>query len=133
MPAGVDNPELGGIAFAAIKLAGYCIAAYVTSKQYGKTKTQWFPIGLSRTLIGIAFGYPYFNWATSSFQSLAFMLGLIPIRMIEWLLLVIIFYDRKLTNRPRAVRVAAAGTAWSFLLDLPATIGYILVGGFWIC
>src|SRR5690349_15093419 len=130
MPAGVDNPELGGIAFAAIKLAGYCTAAFVISKLYGKAIKWWFPKRLARTLIGIAFGYPYFNWATSSFQSLAFMFGLIPIRMIEWLLLVIIFYDRKLGNRRKAYGVAAAGTAWSFLLDLPATIGYILVGGF---
>ncbi len=132
MPAGIDNPELGGIAFGAIKLVGYCFAAHIISKQYEKLPTSWFRIGLTRTLIGLAFGYPYYSWATS-FHSPYFLLGLIPIRIIEWLLLIVLFYDRRLSNWRQALVVASAGTGWSFLLDLPAIFGYILVGGFWIC
>lgn len=132
MPAGVSNPELGGIAFGAIKLAGYCFAAHIISKRYGKIPTSWFHIGLTRTIIGLAFGYPYYSWATS-FHSPFFFLGLIPIRLIEWLLLIMLFYDRRISNWSRGLGVASAGTAWSFLLDLPAIFGYILVGGFWIC
>ncbi|MCP5557939.1 MAG: hypothetical protein H7A55_09330 [Verrucomicrobiaceae bacterium] len=133
MPAGVSDPVLGGIAFGSIKLAGYCFAAYMNLLRYQRSPTHWFRIGVTRTLIGLAFGYPYFNWATSACQSLAFMLGLIPIRIIEWLLLIVLFYDRKLKNPPQALGVAVVGTIWSFALDLPATIGFFVVGGFWIC
>lgn len=133
MPAGVDHPFLGGLAFAAIKLAGYCLAARMIGTSYQKDPPRWFAIGFARTTIGFAFGYPYFQWATGAFQSLSFMLGLIPIRIIEWLLLLILFYDHRLQNRPRAGKVAALGTLWSFLLDLPATVGWILVAGFWVC
>lgn len=133
MASGVSDPVLGGITFGGIKLAGYCFAAYMNSLRYQRSPTHWFRIGVTRTLIGLAFGYPYFHWAKSATESLTFMLGLIPIRMIEWLLLIILFYDRKLTNRPKALGVAATGTVWSFALDLPATIGFVVVGGFWIC
>lgn len=133
MPAGIDSPELGGLAFGVIKLSGYCFAAYMMSRHYRKPNSHWFVIGLTRTLIGVAFGYPYYSWITSSSHSVWFMAGLIPIRMVEWLLLIFMFYDRRLQNRLQAFSVAAAGTAWSFVLDLPATIGFILVGGFWIC
>jgi hypothetical protein len=132
MPAGVDNPELGAVAFGAIKLVGYCFAAHMISKRYEKTPSSWFAIGLSRTLIGIAFGYPYYSWGTSV-HSPYFLPGLVPIRLIEWLLLIIMFYDRRVLNWRRALGVASAGTAWSFFLDLPAIFGYILVAGFWIC
>lgn len=124
---------LGGLAFAGIKLAGYCLAARMISKCYRKNPSRWFSIGISRTLIGLAFGYPYFHWATSAAQSGAFMAGLIPLRIFEWLLLVVLFYDRRMRDRKRACLTAALGTVWSFLLDLPATIGWILVAGFWIC
>lgn len=131
MPVGVSNPELGAVAFGAIKLAGYSFAAYLISKKYKKKPSWWFPVGITRTVIGLGFGYPYFNWATSS-QS-AFLLGLVPIRVIEWLLLIMLFYDRRLENKRQALAVAGIGTAWSFILDIPAIFGYILVGGFWIC
>lgn len=133
MPLSVEDPVIGGIAFAATKLIGYCLAAGLISKLYQRTPPRWWLIGVSRTLIGVAFGYPYFHWASSGAQNLGFILGLVPIRLIEWLLLVVIFYDRKLTNRARALEVASAGTGWSFALDIPAILGYFLVGGFWIC
>jgi hypothetical protein len=138
MPAGASHAALGVATFGAIKLAGYCLAAHLISKRYQKVPSRAFPIGLTRTIIGVAFGCAYMA-ALTSFASgggskdSAFLLGLIPLRIIEWLLLLVIFYDRGLIQRQRALGIAAAGTAWSFLLDVPAIIGLITVGGFWIC
>ncbi len=133
MPAGIENPIFGGIAFAAIKLGGYCLVAQMLNKRYDKQHSNWFGVGAARTLIGFAFGYPYFNWATSAFNFPVFMAGLVPIRIVEWLLLVILFYDRRLQDRRRACVSALQGTFWSFMFDLPATVGWIAVAGFWVC
>ena len=81
MPGGMSHPELGAIAFGATKLVGYCFAAHLISKCYKKTPSQWFVIGLTRTIIGIVFGYPYVHRVTHALGSPLFLLGLIPIRM----------------------------------------------------
>ena len=133
MPAGMSHPELGAVAFGVTKLVGYCIAAHVISKSYEKTPAHWFVIGLTRTIIGIAFGYPYVHVVTPALGSPFFLLGLVPLRMIEWLLLIALFYDRRLTNRLRSMVVSMKGMVWSFVLDLPAIAGWFVVGGFWIC
>lgn len=133
MPAGMSHPELGAMAFGATKLAGYCFAAHLISKCYKKTPSQWFVIGLTRTIIGIAFGYPYVQFVKSELGSPAFLLGLIPLRIIEWLLLIVLFYDRRLTNRRDALAVSTTWMIWSFVLDIPAIAGWFLIGGFWIC
>ena len=133
MPAGMSHPELGAVAFGVTKLVGYCFAAHMLSKRYEKTPASWFSIGLTRTLIGIAFGYPYVQIVKSTLGSPVFLAGLIPIRMIEWLLLIILFFDRRLIDRARAFQAATVWTVWSFVLDIPAIFGYFVIGGFWIC
>lgn len=141
MPAGASNPELGVIAFGAIKLAGYCLAAKVISKAYQKKPPQVFAIGLTRTVIGVAFGCAYMaalsslSTESTDFDSIgaAFLIGLVPLRMVEWFILLVVFYDRRLVHRARAVDVIGGGTLWSFLLDVPAIVGLISVVGFWIC
>ncbi|MBB5034534.1 hypothetical protein [Prosthecobacter vanneervenii] len=133
MPAGMDHPELGAIAFGVTKLVGYCVAAHLISKCYKKNPSQWFVIGMTRTIIGIAFGYPYVHMITPALGSPLFLLGLIPLRMIEWLLLIMLFYDRRLNNRRRALAVSITWMIWSFVLDIPAIAGWFVIGGFWIC
>ena len=58
--------------------------------------------------------------------------GLAVLRLAEWWLLLWLFYDRHLSSR-RGWGVACGGTVWSFILDIPAAIGYIFAAGVWIC
>lgn len=132
MPMGSHHAVLG--------IAGYSLAAHVISKRYQKTPLRSLEIGLARTGIGVVFGCAYVAaWAAlarggeGSPKDALFLAGFIPLRLVEWSLLLILFYDRRLVHRKRAMGVVAAGTAWSFLLDIPAIFGLIKVGGFWIC
>lgn len=51
----------------------------------------------------------------------------------KWLALIIFFYDRCLVYRVRAFGVVLVGTVWSFILDIPAIMGFLSVFDFWIC
>jgi hypothetical protein len=63
----------------------------------------------------------------------AFYLGLVPMRVLEWLVILWLFY-RAVPDRTRWPWYVAAGIGWSFLLDLPASFAAIaLPGGVWIC
>ena len=133
MPAGVSDPELGTAAFVAIKLVGYCAAASVISRAFERVPSRWLTIGIARTAIGFLFGYPYFNYSTYTAGQDLFRYWLIPIRLIEWSLLLLIFYPRPFSHFGRAAGAIIGGTVWSFVLDIPAIIGFIVVSGFWIC
>ena len=133
MPFGIKDPVVGGAAFLAIKFAGYSFAASRISKHYSDSQNNIYAVGAARTLIGVLFGTLYFTLASVGVPGVLILLGLIPIRVIEWLLLLKIFYDRPLEKRSKAQDVVVLGTIWSFVLDIPAIIGFIAVAGFWVC
>jgi hypothetical protein len=62
-----------------------------------------------------------------------FLLGLIPVRILEWLLLLRIFFLRQTDDKAKLLKNVALGVLWSFILDIPAIFGFIVTGGFWIC
>ena len=125
---------LGFMVVLAIKLAGYSAAAVVISKAYQRTGLSPFVVGASRCGIGLVLG-GIAGLLVSGFGSivraLLFLVGLVPVRMIEWWILVWLFYDRPLANRKLGWKVVCLGTVWSFVLDIPAIIGLIIVGDFW--
>jgi hypothetical protein len=132
MPIGVSHPEFGLVAFTAVKFAGYTLAAKALNPIYDRPDRNIWVVGATRTLIGLGFGTIYRQLvpAASAFD---FMAGLFPIRLLEWALLVWLFYDRKLELLKIDWKVVFVASFWSYALDVPAVLGYISVSGFWIC
>jgi hypothetical protein len=59
---------------------------------------------------------------------------LIPIRLVEWSLLIHLFFDRGLVRRARDLKFAALGSLWSFALDgVGVMSAFVIPGGFWVC
>ena len=135
MPAGISNPVTGYIGFAAVKLVGYSIAAKYISRAYAAKNRNAFVVGAARMAIGIAVGAAYYllldAWSPSNY--LPYLCGLLPIRIGEWWLLVWLFYDRHFRQPSLGWKVSFAGTAWSYVCDIPAIAGFIYAGGVWIC
>jgi hypothetical protein len=104
----------------------------------GPAKGGPFVAGAARTVIGVGVGAAYALGAGLVLRALAgamplFLLGLIPMRLVEWALLLKLLYlrDTPLQALPR--RPIAVGTVFSFVLDLPAILGLITAGKLWIC
>ena len=142
MPAGPG--PLGFAAFTGVKLLGYSVAGSVLSNVFQSQRNAWL-VGHARTGIGlvagILFGGTWFplatrfgnRWPAWVAASLFFGL-LIPIRLAEWSLLIHFFFDRGLIQRARDLKFAAAGSAWSFVLDAVGIVSaFFIPGGFWVC
>ena len=149
MPMGPE--PLGFAYFVGVKLGGYTAAAYALRKVYPNTQAGAVKAGVARTAIGIgaglAYGALWFLLATkvlhtddpghgeqSMLAEYAYLTGLLPVRLAEWLLLLHLFFDRHLKNRATSLKCAVAGSIWSYCLDAIG-IGAALVipGGVWVC
>ena len=58
---------------------------------------------------------------------LYFLAALVPIRFLEWGVILFFFYDRGLKQPIKGTLLACAGILWSFLLDLPAILGLVYI------
>jgi hypothetical protein len=139
VPGGLSSPVQGYLAFSAVKLAGYTLAGWYLNRRYANATAHFALVGITRTIIGMVFGaalafVAFFPLAFfGSVGILVYIFGLIPVRLIEWWIIILIFYDRSMQSKPKDWRYAALGTAWSFALDIPALIGLVATAGFWIC
>jgi hypothetical protein len=134
MPGGIDNPAVGYTVFCAIKLVGYSAVAALISRKYHRPDRSAILVGLTRTLIGMAAGAAYFAlWYALQIPPdfFIYLAGLIPIRFFEWWLLLLLFYRPLKSSRDTPTIALATGA--SYILDIPATFGFILTGGVWIC
>ncbi len=138
MPGGLSEPLQGILAFTGIKFAGYSLAALYLNKSYPNSNPNFLVVGLIRTIIGIAFGvvlatisFPFVF--VSGLGFLIYFLGLIPIRLLEWLIVIRFFYDKGLEDKQKMWKNLILGAVWSFLLDIPALLGLSLICNFWIC
>jgi hypothetical protein len=148
MPAGMENPVLGYIAFCGVKAVGYTAATAVISRVYERSDLNAFVVGLTRTLIGMAVGASLFgvmhlfrimhlnisplHIQPENARLMAFGI-LCLVRLAEWWFLIWLFYDRSLHEPFRGWKVAVLGVVWSFVLDIPSFIGWLVVGGFYVC
>lgn len=139
MPAGIEHPVLGYAVFVGVKVAGYALAAQWISRSYGRTDRNPWIVGAVRTLIGMAAGALYAGLialvahAATRAGTPLFLLGLLPLRIAEWWLLVWWFYDRPLERKKLGWKTVGWATLWSFVVDVPAIAGLFLTGGMWIC
>jgi hypothetical protein len=135
MPA---TPGPVGVAtFVAMKFCGYSIAGRFLAKEYERPVSLKWKVGAVRTAIGIAMGVAYFavwNYFLSPhYSGLTWFLGLVPVRLLEWGLLLRIFFEPTVLRSTSSWQFSTIGTAWSFVLDAVG-IGAALVvpGGIWI-
>jgi hypothetical protein len=138
MPGGMSEPLWGGLAFTSIKFVGYSLAGLYLNKSYPNATPNFLTVGATRTIIGIFFGtilamfsFPFVF--VGGVGLLIYIVGLIPVRLFEWFLIIRFFYDQNLEDRPKMWRSIIFGTVWSFLLDIPSLIGLFVIGKFWIC
>lgn len=135
MPAGPE--PLGLVYFAGIKLAGYSLAGLQLNRHFKVGRPRPLVFGISRTCLGLAVGFAFASialWSELTQSELPFLLGLLPVRFGEWLLIIWLFYRRHDLDRTRWLASAGAGTLWSYALDIPAiTSVLVLPGGAWIC
>jgi hypothetical protein len=141
MPGGFSDPVQGYLAFGAVKFAGYSLAAWRMNHSYPEPRANVGLVGLSRTIIGMVFGaglglvvVPLI--LLSDIGAPGFVISyllLVPVRLLEWWILILIFYDRQMKMRSKDWGWAGLGTGWSFVLDIPALVGFFVTGGLWIC
>ena len=143
MPAG---PTPFGFAyFAGVKFAGYTCAAWALNRTYHSKETSIWKVGGARTALGLATGAVYgglfflmvnsFHFLNNSdYNGVLYLGGLIPIRLLEWSLLIRYFYQRGSPNRVLLLRNSALGIIWSFVLDAIGIYAvFVTPGGAWIC
>ncbi len=124
MPGMIPGP-IGFAAFVGAKFGGYTLAGAVLRRKYPAENASPVKIAITRTLLGLGLGIAHF-FVWESFQrsnvnrednGYAFICGLIILRLLIWSGIIWLFCDRKLEHRLRVFGWAAAGTAFSFLLD----------------
>jgi hypothetical protein len=135
MPIGPS--PIGGLAFVAIKFAGYSVAGYQLRKQYETPSVNHFAFGAARTIPGIIAGVSFASLTEDmeiARSELGFFLWLLPVRLLEWLLVIWLFFQYKQVHASRLVKHSFLGALWSYVLDAPA-IGSVFVvpGGMWVC
>jgi len=131
MQIGGTNDAFGYAIFCAIKLAGYTGAARVIASIYeAKPYTAWV-VGLSRTILGMTTGGLLMLILESGLGIHPFLL-LLPVRVAEWWFVIWFFYDRKQPKEKIWLAVILA-VIWSYMLDIPAALGFLMKGGMAFC
>jgi hypothetical protein len=135
---------LGFAYFAAVKFAGYTCAASVLNRSYQSKKNSVWKVGAARTVLGLAAGAAYgglFIWVAKTGNVLSsdsgdvlYFVGLVPIRLAEWSLIIWYFYQRGRSNPTLLLRNSAIAILWSFVLDaIGIFAAFIAPGGITIC
>lgn len=130
MPASIETTPAGYAIFTCVKLVGYSLFALKLNRSYRLEKNV-LAVGTVRTLMGMILGGGYFLlWGLvfgKASKELPYWMGLVPLRIFEWWLLIRIFYDRPFRH-PASRGNVAEGIGWSYLLDLPAMFGFLICG-----
>ncbi len=138
MAFGISDPIAGYAVFAGVKLAGYFLAARAINGHFS-VYPHPLKVGLARLAIGMLFGVGV--WAVSAmlasltspvFLAAAYVLLLFPVRLLEWHILLVWFYELPYRKGPKA-RLLLMCVLWSYVLDFPAVFGAIQTAGAWIC
>ncbi len=110
---------LGIAAFAAIKFAGYTLAGRTLNRANHVTRPRPLAFGAARTLLGIVAGVSYAT-ILARFgvhrSEVWYYVNLFPVRQLEWLLMLVLFYPRS-DRRRYTCRGACMGHTGR-LLDL---------------
>ena len=91
-----------------------------------ETVPGYFAFSLTRTVIGLLVGACYWEFMDTSGRSPMIWAGLAPLRMLEWLFVIGLFWRYFKHDHRGAVLIAILGTLWSYLLDIPVALGFCL-------
>lgn len=136
MPGGpVFDSTQSYIAFAAVKFVGYSLSTIYFNTRYADARANPFLFGFTRTLLGMLLGavVGFLGLIALELAIFVFLLGLIPFRVFEWYLTLRLFFHKSENFKSSVVPDIGVGIGCSFALDIPAIIGFIATGGFWIC
>jgi hypothetical protein len=120
-----------------VKLVGYTAAASFIKGRIPDSSTSPWLVGAVRTVIGLGAGLGV-GYVADQLEILRSEFGfyalLAPVRICEWLLLLALFFRRPEWDWSRSLKLAALGTVWSYVLDIPAIMAvFVIPGGAWIC
>ena len=123
------------IAFAVVKFIGYSAVTNYFNHRHPDAYANPLLFGLTRTLLGMSLGaiVGLAGLVQMELALVVFLAGLIPFRIFEWYLTLRFFYRRSVEFKENLPVNIIVGVFWSFILDIPAIIGFIATGGFWIC
>lgn len=127
---------IGAAAFTAVKLVGYSVAGRKLNKWYRVDSPHPIVFGIVRTCIGLAVGISllYFLTGIAGQGDQLFFAILIPVRFLEWFLVIFLFFERKQFSFKRITGNSALGIFYSFVLDIPAILSaFVVPGGMWVC
>jgi hypothetical protein len=135
MPMGPE--PIGFAAFLGVKLFGYTVfSKVVLNRAYSKTDGG-FKSGAARTGIGLAAGAVYGGlWLLLKppDPGYLFYLRLFPIRILEWGLLLRLFFEPQFLRTRTAWMSTIGGTFCSYLLDAVGVVAaFVVPGGMWVC
>jgi hypothetical protein len=138
MPGFLSESGLIGLAaFPAIKFAGYSLAGHVLKRSYDEPGVSSARFGAARTALGAIVGVSYvFLTGTLEVSVAQFYLGLIPVRIAEWSLIIWIFFEYGSLERGklRLFGYSTLGAGWSYILDLFVILPALVIPGwFWVC
>ena|SRR6185369_16381075 len=138
MPGGLNESGLIGLAaFPVIKFTGYSLAGYFLKHRYQDPTVSSLKFGAARTALGAFAGIAYvFVVGSLRASGTEFYLGLIPVRIAEWLLIIWMFFDYgSQEKRPaQLAKYSMLGAGWSYILDLSIIVPALLIPDwFWIC
>ncbi|MFI5177977.1 MAG: hypothetical protein ACHQO8_05425 [Vicinamibacterales bacterium] len=127
------------LGYAGLKFVGYSLAAWVIRAILMRPDRSPWRVGLARTILGIVVGGIYTAaWGAMASHGLFsglplsggragpalwYLVGLVPVRLLEWTWLIWYFFDRRFAYPGRGGLCVALGTLWSFVLDVPAIMG----------
>jgi hypothetical protein len=137
MPAGLNEAGLFGVVtFPAIKFAGYSLAGYFLKHRY-QADVSSIRFGMARAALGVFAGMGYaFVIGSLEGSPAHFYLGLIPVRIAEWMLLIWMFYESEKLERRllRLIGYSMLGVVWSYILDLYVILPAAMIPDWlWIC
>jgi hypothetical protein len=136
MPGGLafDSTQ-SYVVFSGIKLVGYSLYALYLNSKYTSPNPNFLLVGVSRTLLGMLFGavVGIIGFWALNMAVVFFLLALIPFRILEWSITMRAFYYNENYKREDFWKNIISGIICSFILDIPAILGFVATGGFWIC
>lgn len=129
---------IGTLLYACIKICGYALFSRYLNRLFAKTNNIW-KIGGIRTMLGVVLGLAHNAFFLSFFNVTMgraplggedtglYFFFLVVLRIVEWLLIIYWFYDRKMTRKATILKGVVLGIIWSFLLDIPLLTGLFAV------
>jgi hypothetical protein len=133
---GAGSTAVGYAAFCGVKLAGYSLSALYFRRRHGPALRPLWLFGPARTILGVMAGALVGGacMAAGMESAAPFLLCLLPVRVLEWMLILWLFFGRIALANGRRWMDCLAGTVWSYVLDAVGIwAAFAVPGGFWVC